>query len=156
MLIAILPATGCPFAGADSAAGRVPDIERYVSAMRQNLADAGIMVRRIDSLRRELLVEYALSSADVSPEFALGAVLTLARPIADDVEAIRARHMADGKKLLELSVPPAQVDSVLASSVGEDARARIDALLAETLAAWRRVRRRLSSSRGMFRSRRRT
>ena len=74
-LIAILVATSCPIAGAGPVAERLPGIKQYVSAMRQSLASVGIVVRRIDSPKRDVLVDYALKSQDVRPDFALGAVL---------------------------------------------------------------------------------
>lgn len=134
-LTTILVAVACSVAMAEPAAQHLSDIQQYVSAMRECLAGAGIRVQRIDSPGEDLLVDYALTDQEVRPEFALGAVLKLAQPIAGDARAIRARNMRGGRKLLEVSVAPGDVESVLDSTVGDQDRARINELLAEALAA---------------------
>ncbi len=134
-LIAILVAMACSVAVAGPAAERLSDIQQYVSAMRECLAGAGIRVQRIDSPREDLLVDYALTDQEVRPEFALAAVLKLAQPVAGDARAIRVRNMRGGRKLLEVSVAPGDVEGVLDSTVGDQDRVRINDLLAEALAA---------------------
>ncbi|MFW5868741.1 MAG: hypothetical protein ACOCX2_13040, partial [Armatimonadota bacterium] len=111
------------------------DIRAYTSAMRGALADIGVLVKRIDSPRNELLVVYTLGDDAPLPEFAVAAVLRLSAPLGQDAEQIRIRNVRGGDTLLELQVRPEQVGTVLASTVDDAQREEIDALLSEVLAA---------------------
>ncbi len=120
---------------AQPAAESVSDIRAYTSAMRGALADIGVLVKRIDSPRNELLVVYTLGDDAPLPEFAVAAVLRLSAPLGQDAEQIRIRNVRGGDTLLELQVRPEQVGTVLASTVDDAQREEIDALLSEVLAA---------------------
>lgn len=129
MGLVLLVLSGGP-AAAQPAGERVRDIARYIAAMKTVLAEEGIEVKRIDSPPRELLVVYSVADPATGAEFALGAVLCLAQPLARDVQFIRVRSMANGRKLVELTVSPDQLKSSLTSIVTEAELAEIEALRA--------------------------
>ena len=100
---------------AQPASDYVSDIAGYIAAMKSVLAESGIEVTRIDSPGNELLVVYKVTQASTQPEFALGAVLCVAQPLAQNAQFIRARNVENGRRLLELTVPPGQLKSSLLS-----------------------------------------
>ncbi|GEM_PF-6492978 len=121
-------------AAAQPASDYVSDIAGYVAAMKSVLAEAGIEVTRIDSPANELLVIYRVTEPATEPRFALGAVLCVAQPLAQNAQFIRARNVENGRRLLELRVPPTQLKSSLLSVVTDAQLAEIEALRAEVFA----------------------
>lgn len=141
LCVAVLIVCTGALAGADSATNPVPHIGTYDEAMRCILAEIDILVGEVDAERDELIVVYTVGDDAPPPEFVVGVVLRLAIPLARGVQLIRLRNVSDGDTLLELQVRLEQVETLLASTVSEEQREEISALLAKALAAPRANRR---------------
>jgi len=133
--VAILLIAICVAGSAEPIAERIPDIRAYTSAMRATLVDAGVEIRRLESPGDRLLIDYSVVGEDVSPEFALSAVLRLVAPLTDGADTVRVRQMRDGERLLELSLTPPEMAGVAESLVTEAESREIDALLEAAIAA---------------------
>lgn len=121
--------TALPLAtGAQPAAERIPDIRQYVGAMRSTLADAGVKITRLESPGDRLLIDYEVTGENLHPEFALGAVLRLAQPIAGAARTVSVRLMRGRDRLMELSLRPEEIDGVVTASTGEAQREEIERL----------------------------
>lgn len=137
LLLALTICVGATAYAADAISVTVTgqQIGRYKAAMQQALSDLKITVREIKVRGPVLQVSYEDGSEQESHAFILGAVLTLAAPLATGTEEICARAFSGDRKLSEIAVASEDIQSVFAAELTDGEETRLQQLAASVLTA---------------------